>query len=472
MQRGTKIVATLGAMGSNDPSVLEGLLAGGVNAVRLDFAQEGAQEQVQRAMLVRDVAERLGLCVAIVADLQGPDMRLGLFREGAVDLLAGSHLVLDNLCAAGDATRVGVQFPALPGGLATGDVLLLNGGEMRLGVVAVEAGAVHCEVLDAGRLSSRQRVRCPGRAPGMQAVTQKDGDDIRAAAAMGADYVAVSCARSGADLHIARSLLRSAGGKVGLIAKIECREAIDNLPDILEACDGIMLAREDVAAEAGDAAVPGLQKQMIRLARQHHKLVIVATPMLESMSAQAAPTRAEVAEVAGAVLDGADAVMLAAACTGGPHAAAAVAEMHRACVEAERFADATQAPEPSQEGWLQSVETVVMSVVYASRHLPLKAVVALTRSGRTALMMSRYQLGVPVYAMTPTLSTYRRLALCRQVFAILAPECNNGTDAERIDRVQSILRNNALAALGDSLCVTYGAGRSGDTDSMRFIKAH
>lgn len=470
MQRGTKIVATLGAA-SSDPSVLEYLLTHGVNAVRLDFSQGNAQEHVQRAMLVRDIAERLGICVAILAELQGPDARLGIFRGGAVELKKGARFTLDASCTTGDDKCAGVDS-SLPGDVAEGEVLSLNGGRFRLRVREVRGAAVHCEALDSGRLGDRQRICRAGRGPGIQAVTQKDAEDIKAAATLGADYVAVSCPRSAADMHIARSLLKAAGGKVGLLARIECHEAIDNLEEILDASDGIMLAREDLAAEAGDAAVPGLQKQMIRLARQHHKIVITATQLVEAMREGSTPARVAVSDVANAVLDGTDAVMLADVGSAGSYPMGVVDEMHRACVEAERFADESQLPSPAQEGWLQSVETVVMSVVYASRHLPLKAVVTLTRSGRTALMMSRYRLGVPVYAMTPTLATYRRLALCRQVFAILAPECNNGTDAERIDRVQSILRKNSLASLGDSLCVTYGAGRSGDTDSMRFIKAH
>jgi pyruvate kinase len=471
MQRGTKILATMGAA-SSDPSVLELLLTRGVNAVRLDFAQGSAQEHAQRAMLVRDIAERLGICVAILADLRGPGVRLGLFKSGAIELKKGDHFTLDAACKVGDGERVGITPAEQLAEIKVGDVLSFNGGRFRLRVQTVEGAAVHCEALDSGRLSDHQRIRCLGHAPTSPAVTEKDAEDIRTAAALGADYIAVSCPRSAADMHIARSLLKASGGKVGLIAKIECREAIANVADILDASDGIMLAREDLAAEAGDAAAAGLQKQMIRLARQHHKLVITATQMLESMVDSPVPTQAEVADVANAVLDGTDAVMLSAGSAGGRYPVEAVDEMHKACVEAERFADESQLSAPVQEGWLQSVETVVMSVVYASRHLPLKAVVALTRSGKTAMMMSRYRLGVPVYAMTPTLNTYRRLALCRQVFAILAPECNNGTDAERIDRVQSILKKNDLTALGDSLCVTYGAGRCGDTDSMRFIKAH
>lgn len=471
MQRGTKIVATLGAAAS-DPLVLEQLLARGVNAVMLDFAQSSAQEQVQRAMLVRDIAERLDLCVAIIADLHGPAVRIGRFAEGGVDLCEGAHFVLDASRAPGDSKRVGADFAGLAGDIREGDVLAFSGGGLRLRVMKVEASRLRCEALDSGRLADYQRICRSACGAGIQAVTPKDAEDIRTAAALGADYVVVGCPRSAADMHIARSLIRAAGGRVGLIARIECREAIDNLEEILDASDGILLARGDLAVEVGDAAILGLQKQMIRLARKHHKLVITATQMLVPEQADPVPPRVAVADVASAVLDGTDAVMLADLQTGEGYPLDVVDAMHQACVEAERFADESQLPAPAQEGWLQSVETVVMSVVYASRHLPLKAVVALTRSGRTALMMSRYRLGVPVYAMTPTLSTYRRLALCRQVFAILAPECNSGTDAERIDHVQSILRNNSLAALGDSLCVTYGAGRCGDTDSMRFIKAH
>jgi len=265
--------------------------------------------------------------------------------------------------------------------------------------------------------------------------------------------------------------LRAAGGQAALIAKIERSEAIANLESILDAADGIMVARGDLAVEVGDAAVPGLQKQMINLARKKDKLVITATQMMESMIDSPVPTRAEVSDVANAVLDGTDAVMLSAESASGRYPVEAVEAMHRVCLEAERFDDEGQHPLPEREGLLQPVETVAMGVIHASRHLPLEGVVTLTRSGKTAMMISRFRLAVPVYAMTPTLRTFRRLALCRQVFPVLAPECNNGTDAERIERVQSILREHALTRPGDNLCVTYGAGRSGDTDTLRIVRA-
>jgi pyruvate kinase len=468
MRRGTKIVATIGPASSSE-AVLEKLLEAGVNTVRLNFSHGTAEEHVERAMLVRDIAERKGLCVAIMADLQGPKIRVGRFREQQVELTEGARFILDSACQLGDQQRVGLDYPALPGDVAPGDILLLDDGKIRLKVIEVAATEVHCQVLTSGVLSNHKGINRLGGGLSAAALTEKDVEDIRTAATLGADFVAVSFPKSATDMLLARTLLNNAGSHAALIAKIERTEAIDHLGEIIDASDGIMVARGDLAVEVGDAAVPGLQKQMIQLARERHKLVITATQMMESMIDCPVPTRAEVSDVANAVLDGTDAVMLSAETATGRFPLEAVEAMHRACVEAEKYAGVAGAVTPHREGLLQAVETVAMSVVYASRHLPLTAVVALTRSGKTAMMMSRYRLGVPIVAMTPTLNTFRRLAMCRQVFPVLAPECNTGTDAERIERVQRILLSQALARSDDNLCVTYGAGRCGDTDTMRIV---
>jgi pyruvate kinase len=471
MQRATKIVATLGPS-SSDPQILEQLIRSGVNTVRLNFSHGSSEEHVQRAMAVRDIADKLGCCVAILADLQGPKIRIGTFRDGPITLVKGDRFTLDADCREGDRQRVGLDYPDLPRDVAAGDILLLDDGKLRLVVLGVEGNAVHCETLVGGRLSDHKGINRQGGGLTAPALTRKDEEDIRTAAALGADFLAVSFPKSGQDMRQARELLKAAGGYAALIAKIERTEAVDNLQDILDAADGIMVARGDLAVEVGDAAVPGLQKQMIMQACQQHKLVITATQMMESMIDSPVPTRAEVSDVANAVLDGTDAVMLSAESASGRYPVEAVEAMHRACVAAERFANVTQSREQPADGRLQTVETVAMSAIHASRHLPLKAVVALTRSGRTAMIISRYRLDVPVYALTPTLKTFRRLALCRQVEPILAPACNNGTDSERIDRVRSILSRQSLASSGDTVCVTYGAGRNGDTDSLRIVTTH
>ncbi|MCC7327458.1 MAG: pyruvate kinase [Burkholderiales bacterium] len=311
MSRNTKIVATLGPACS-DPAILQRMLAAGVDVVRLNFSHGTAADHVERAKLVRDSAQRLGREVAIMADLQGPKIRVGKFAAGKVVLAAGQSFVLDARCELGDETQVGLDYKELPRDVEPGAVLLLDDGLIRLNVEAVDGPRIITRVVLGGTLSNNKGINRMGGGLTAPALTSKDMEDMKTAAMLDADYVAVSFPKSKEDMYMARQLLRAAGGAALLIAKIERAEAITYLEEIIEASDGIMVARGDLAVEVGNAAVPGLQKRMIKLARDRNKLTITATQMMESMIVAPVPTRAEVSDVANAVLDGTDAVMLSA----------------------------------------------------------------------------------------------------------------------------------------------------------------
>jgi pyruvate kinase len=311
MLRSTKIVATLGPA-SSEPAVLERMILAGVNVVRLNFSHGTAEDHMSRAEMVRELCRKTSRTVAIMADLQGPKIRVGRFREGKIQLEAGAAFILDARCELGDATRSGIDYKELPQDVLRGDILLLDDGRLQLRVESVDGPQVHCTVVSGGTLSNNKGINRLGGGLTAPALTPKDMDDIKLATQIRADYLAVSFPKSGRDMYLARELMRASGGQAMLIAKIERAEAVHPaaLEDILEACDGIMVARGDLAVEVGDASVPALQKRMIRMARERNRLTITATQMMESMVASPVPTRAEVSDVANAVLDGTDAVML------------------------------------------------------------------------------------------------------------------------------------------------------------------
>ncbi|HEX9183757.1 MAG TPA: pyruvate kinase, partial [Burkholderiales bacterium] len=337
MLRSTKIVATLGPA-SSDPAVLERMVRAGVDVVRLNFSHGTAQDHEARANLVKEISRKAGRTVAIMCDLQGPKIRIGKFKDGKITLEKGARFVLDAACELGDAARVGLDYKELPRDVEEGSVLLLDDGKIVLEVTAVRGDEVQTVVRHGGVLSNNKGINRQGGGLTAAALTAKDMEDIRTAAKLQADYLAVSFPKSGADMYMARELQRAAGGRAMLIAKIERAEAVKHevLLDIMGACDGIMVARGDLAVEVGDASVPALQKKMIRLAREQNKLTITATQMMESMISNPIPTRAEVSDVANAVLDGTDAVMLSAETASGQYPAETVAAMARVCVEAEK----------------------------------------------------------------------------------------------------------------------------------------
>jgi pyruvate kinase len=337
MLRSTKIVATLGPA-SSDPAVLERMFRAGVDVVRLNFSHGTAEDHLKRAEMVKEISRKIGRTVAIMCDLQGPKIRVGKFKDGKVMLEKGQRFVLDAGLSIGDGERAGLDYKELPRDVDTGAVLLLDDGKIVLDVVAVRGEEVHTIVRHGGVLSNNKGINRQGGGLTAPALTAKDMDDIKTAVKLNCDYLAVSFPKTGADMYMAKELMRAAGGRAFLIAKIERAEAVGEaaLLDIMRGSDGIMVARGDLAVEVGDAAVPALQKKMIRLGREQNKLTITATQMMESMISSPVPTRAEVSDVANAVLDGTDAVMLSAETASGRYPVEVIEAMDRICREAEQ----------------------------------------------------------------------------------------------------------------------------------------
>jgi len=467
--RNTKIVATLGPACS-DPDVLQRMLAAGVDVVRLNFSHGLAADHVERARLVRDCAKSLGREVAVMADLQGPKIRVGKFADGKVDLVTGQKFILDAECEMGDITRVGLDYKELPQDVSAGAVLLLNDGLIRLKVLSVDGPRINTEVVIGGKLSNNKGINRMGGGLTAPALTAKDMDDVKTAAMLEADYLAVSFPKNKEDMYMARQLLRAAGGHALLIAKIERAEAITYLEEIIDASDGIMVARGDLAVEVGNAAVPGLQKRMIRMARERNKLTITATQMMESMILAPVPTRAEVSDVANAVLDGTDAVMLSAETAAGKYPVETVDTMAQICIEAEKSDTVELDRDFLNRTFTRVDQSIAMATLFTAYHLKVKAIASLTDSGSTALWMSRHNCGCPIYALTPRLASQRKMALYRNVRPLYLEQ---STDRDRVLRAaEDLLVAKGQVKEGDLIVLTIGEpmGKSGGTNTMKIVR--
>jgi pyruvate kinase len=470
MQRSTKIVATLGPA-SSDAAVLRPLLAAGVDVVRMNFSHGTAQDHLARAELVREISRELGLTVGIMCDLQGPKIRIGKFESGRITLEPGARFILDARCGVGDQQRVGLDYPELPNDVRSGDVLLLDDGRIVLDVVGVQGSEIQTVVRHGGELSNNKGINRQGGGLTAPALTAKDMEDIRTAAAMKADFLAVSFPKSGSDMYMARELMRAAGGRAFLIAKIERAEAVRALEDILDASDGIMVARGDLAVEVGDAAVPALQKRMIRLARQKNKLAITATQMMESMISSPVPTRAEVSDVANAVLDGTDAVMLSAETAAGRFPVQTVEAMSRVCLEAEKSDELRLDLEFLDRVFTRVDQSIAMGALFTAFHLKVKCIAALTQSGSTALWMSRLHCGVPIYALTPEVSTRYRMSLFRDVYPLMIENYTPERDA-LLWEAEDALKAHGAVQDGDLIVLTIGEpiGKAGGTNTLKIVR--
>jgi pyruvate kinase len=471
MIRRTKIVATLGPA-SQDPKVLDRMIEAGVDVVRLNFSHGSAEEHVQSAELVRSLAKTRGRAVGVLVDLQGPKIRIGRFKDGKVSLEEGERFVLDADCKLGDAGRVGLDYPDLVKDVSRGDTLLLDDGRIELWVEEVQGSQVVAKVVRGGVLSNNKGINRKGGGLSAAALTDKDIEDIKTAAELKADYLAVSFPRSAADIQQAREILRAAGGRAWIVAKIERAEAVDALIDILNASDAIMVARGDLGVEVGDAAVPALQKKMIRLARERNKLAITATQMMESMIASPIPTRAEVSDVANAVLDGTDAVMLSAETAVGRYPIEAIAAMHRVCIEAEKEVERPQFPLKAAEEGIQRVdEAIAKSAAFTALHLNVKAIAAMTQSGSTALWTSRISTHVPIYALTPEVETRRKVTLFRGVYPINFRPSSNDRD-QLLAEAEDELRRRGAVRNGDLILLTIGEpiGKPGGTNTLKIVR--
>ena len=472
MLRSTKIVATLGPA-SSDPAILERMVRAGVDVVRLNFSHGTADDHLKRAELVKEISRKVGRTVAIMCDLQGPKIRVGKFKEGKVILTKGQRFVLDAGLSVGDGERSGLDYKELPRDVDAGSVLLLDDGKIVLDVTAVRGEEVHTTVRHGGVLSNNKGINRQGGGLMAPALTAKDMEDIKTSARIQADYLAVSFPKSGADMYMARELLRAAGGRAFLIAKIERAEAVGEsaLIDIMRGSDGIMVARGDLAVEVGDASVPALQKKMIRLGREQNKLTITATQMMESMISSPVPTRAEVSDVANAVLDGTDAVMLSAETASGMYPVEVIEAMDRICKEVEQ----TQ-PLNLEQDFLNRVftrvdQSIAMAALFTAYHLKVKAIAALTESGSTALWMSRLNCGVPIYALTSQTGTRYRCALFRDVFPLMVKYVGHDRE-ELLKEAEKVLVEHSVVKHGDLIVLTIGEpiGKAGGTNTMKIVK--
>ena len=470
----TKIVATLGPA-SSDPALLEAMIKAGVNVVRLNFSHGKAQDHVDRATLVREAAKRAGRVVAIMADLQGPKIRVGKFAEGKAMLQAGASFVLDaSREQPGDIHGVGLDYKELPRDVKSGDLLLLNDGLIVLTVDKVQGEQVHTTVKMGGELSNNKGINKQGGGLTAPALTGKDMEDIKTAMSFQADYVAVSFPKNATDMEMARQLCNVAAEpykhKPGLIAKIERFEAIPHLEEILRASDGIMVARGDLAVEVGNAAVPALQKRMIKMAREMDKVAITATQMMESMITNPVPTRAEVSDVANAVLDGTDAVMLSAETAVGKYPLETVLQMVQICAAAEDAEEVALDADFTGKTFTYIDQTIAMGALFTAHHLGAKAIVALTDSGSTPLWMSRHRIHIPIYALTARENTQRRMALYRNVHALLM---DTSTDRDTaLSQAEQHLKSRGIVNQGDVYAITCGEpmGSPGGTNMLKICK--
>ena len=476
IKRNTKIVATLGPA-SSSPEVLEAMLRAGVNVVRLNFSHGTAQDHIDRAELVRGIAAKVGKEIAVMADLQGPKIRVGKFANGKTELVANASFILDSACKLGDDHRVGLDYKDLPKDVKAGDTLLLNDGLIQLKVIQVQGTEIHTVVELGGELSNNKGINRKGGGLTAPALTAKDMEDIKTAMQLRADYVAISFPKNRSDMEMARTLANIAGEPHGhtaaLIAKIERAEAIlpGVLEGILEVSDGIMVARGDLAVEVGNAAVPALQKRMIKLARQMDKVVITATQMMESMIVNPVPTRAEVSDVANAVLDGTDAVMLSAETASGKYPVETILQMANIAEQAEQFEDRNLLDADFLNAEFGRIDqSIAMGALFTAHHLGCKAIIALTDSGSTALWMSRKHVNIPIYALTTKVTSQRKMALYRNIRPIYMD--THSEKEKALAQAETLLVERGVLQSGDMYVITCGEpmGAPGGTNMLKICR--
>ncbi len=468
--RKTKIVATLGPASSSEEMIAR-LITAGVNVVRLNFSHGSAEEHINRAEIVRKIALSLGRPVGVLCDLQGPKIRIGKFELGKITLKTGHLFILDADCELGNQDKVGLDYKTLPQEVTEGVILLLDDGRITMQVDRIKGNQIHCVVLSGGVLSNNKGINRQGGGLSADALTTKDKQDLITAVTLEADYIAISFPKSAADVIYAKTLVKQAGGNASIVAKIERAEAIDHLEAIIEASDAIMVARGDLGVEVGDAAVPGLQKRMIRMARAQNKLVITATQMMESMITSPIPTRAEVSDVANAVLDGTDAVMLSAETAAGQYPLETVQAVDRVVMEAEKEYFTQYRNPKLEQVFVKTDEAIAAAAIYTAQHLRVKAIAALTQSGNAAQWLSRADAQVPIYALSPDKFARRKLTMHRGVYPYPIEHEGKNRD-EVLHEMQQVLLQQQAVDIGDMVLLTFGEpiGNLGGTNTMKIIK--
>ncbi len=470
--RRTKIVVTLGPA-LDDTAVLQRVIEAGADVFRANFSHGSHATHAERIATVRRIAAEQGRIIAILADLQGPKIRIARFKNKKVQLKEDQVFVLDPLLGDEEGTEetVSLDYKALPNDVHPGDTLLLDDGRIVMNVDRIENQRIICTVTVEGELSNNKGINRLGGGLSAEAMTDKDRVDLIEAVRLEADYIAISFPRNADDIKAARVLLRAAGGTAGIIAKIERTEAIHNLEEIIHASDAVMVARGDLGVELGDAELPGVQKKIIELSRRLKKPVITATQMLETMTYSTIPTRAEVSDVANAVLDGTDAVMLSQESAIGKYPDKAVAALHRICVGAEKNPLASKTTQHRLDFHFNDVdEAIAMATMYTASHLDIRAIIALTESGTTPLWMSRIDSQIPIYGLSRHATTVRRMALFRGVYPI-------AFDATHVDRrivnaaSAAELQKRNIVQTGDLVIITKGdlMGVHGRTNALKIF---
>ena len=476
MLRRTKIVATLGPA-TDSPESLAAIIAAGVDVTRLNFSHGSAQEHINRARQVRDIAKKQGRFVALLGDLQGPKLRIARFRDNKVFVKAGQTFVLDAKMDkdGGTEERVGIDYEQLIDDVSPGDILVLDDGRIEMEVQSVDGSSISSKVLIGGPLSNNKGLNKRGGGLSAEALTEKDKKDIVTAAELGADYVAVSFVRTAEDMHTARRLLREAGSEAALVAKIERAELADDndaLDAVIAASDAVMVARGDLAVEIGDAQLVGVQKHIINRARALDKVVITATQMMESMIDNPMPTRAEVSDVANAVMDYTDAVMLSAETAVGDYPKEAVEAMVRICMGAEKHPSMHQSKHRIHESMEKVDEAIALSAMYAANHLDgVTSIICMTETGATPLLMSRIKSSLPIFAFSRHHSTQHKVALFRGVQTIPFDSAQLPNDQTNALAIAELVNNGAVKD-GDLVVITKGdyVNAQGGTNTMKIVR--
>jgi pyruvate kinase len=473
MLRRTKIVATLGPA-TDDLENLKKMILAGVDVVRVNFSHGSKEEHEARITAVRNCAKEHDRVVGILADMQGPKIRVARFAQGSVELAVGAAFCLDADLAkeAGNEKSVGIDYKDLPRDVHAGDTLLLDDGRIVMMVESVAGNKINCQVITGGKLSNNKGINRLGGGLSAGALTDKDRVDLQIAADLDVDYVAISFPRSAKDMHEARELLDKAGGtNIGTVAKIERTEAVANIDEIILASDAVMVARGDLSVEIGDAEVPAVQKHIIRRARFHNCPVITATQMMESMIESSVPTRAEVSDVANAVLDGTDAVMLSAETAVGKHPELVIAAVSRACLGVEKHPVATKAKYIRDQDFTRVDEAIAVATMYTANNLKITAIISLTESGATPLWMSRVRTGIPVFGLSRLPKTRAKMSLFRGVYPLPFDVTVLNRDEVNREAVAE-LQKRGFVNQGDLVIITKGdhMGILGGTNAMKIVQ--
>ena len=470
--RRTKIIATMGPA-TDKPDMLENMVEAGVDLFRINYSHQTHLEHRERARALREIGARHGQEIGLIADLQGPKIRLQRFKDGAILLHDGDEFTLDPSLpdTAGNDKQVGVTYRALAQDVNPGDILLIDDGRIVMEVVNLVKAQVRCRVIVGGKLSDNKGINLQGGGLSAGALTRKDRKDLQHGAEIGVDYFAVSFVCSASDIEQARALLDKAGSNAGIIAKFERVEALENGAAIIEAADAIMIARGDLGVEIGDAALPPVQKKLIKLAQDMDRPVITATQMMESMIYNPIPTRAEVFDVANAILDGTDAVMLSGETSIGMFPDRVVEAMARICEETEKQKETRESHHRISQEFKRIDEAIAMSAMYAANHIKANAIAALTETGSTCLWMSRISSGIPIMAFTRHASTMRRVRLYRGVYPIQF-DITHTDPLEANEEIIAILLRRKLVSEGDIVLITKGdlRGRRGGTNNLKIIR--